>query len=97
MHSNFLSKPIGMEAFCLHPRPRCPLREVVTDLCPECKKGDLDFALDGDGRHHVSWEAVPATPAVYELRSSAMGGWWNIVWIEDTATPLWWKTFQQLA
>jgi hypothetical protein len=36
---------------------------VVTDLCPECKKGDLDFALDGDGRHHVSWEAVPCTHA----------------------------------
>jgi len=30
----------------------------VNNLCPECKKGDLDFALDGDGRWEIEWKAI---------------------------------------
>mmetsp|Transcript_2442 Transcript_2442/g.6133 ORF Transcript_2442/g.6133 Transcript_2442/m.6133 type:complete len:177 (+) Transcript_2442:1-531(+) len=32
----------------------------VDNLCPECKKGDLDFAREGhgDGRWDITWQAV---------------------------------------
>jgi len=30
----------------------------VDDLCPECKTGALDLALNGDGRWDISWVAV---------------------------------------
>jgi len=31
---------------------------VVADLCPECKTGDLDLAVSGDGRWNINWVAV---------------------------------------
>lgn len=30
----------------------------VKDLCPECKPGDVDFALNGDGRWKISMQAI---------------------------------------
>lgn len=30
----------------------------VTDRCPECSFGDLDFGMDGDGRWEISWRFV---------------------------------------
>ncbi|CAM9699042.1 unnamed protein product [Ectocarpus sp. 13 AM-2016] len=34
-------------------------KAYVTDRCPECLFGDLDFAADGDGRWDISWHFVP--------------------------------------
>lgn len=31
---------------------------AVNNLCPECKYGDVDFALNGDGRWRVEWKRV---------------------------------------
>lgn len=31
---------------------------AVNNLCPECKYGDIDFALNGDGRWKVEWKRV---------------------------------------
>lgn len=31
---------------------------TVNNLCPECKHGDLDFALNGDGRWKIQWKVV---------------------------------------
>ena len=31
---------------------------AVNNLCPECKTGDIDFALNGDGRWKVNWKVV---------------------------------------
>lgn len=31
---------------------------AVNNLCPECKYGDIDFALNGDGRWKVNWKRV---------------------------------------
>ena len=31
---------------------------AVNNLCPECKYGDIDFAMNGDGRWKVEWKRV---------------------------------------
>jgi len=31
---------------------------VIADVCPECKWGDIDLALNGDGRWEIDWHAV---------------------------------------
>lgn len=31
----------------------------VTDKCPECAPGDLDFSQAGDGRWEIEWHFVP--------------------------------------
>jgi hypothetical protein len=31
---------------------------AVNNLCPECKYGDVDFAMNGDGRWKVEWKRV---------------------------------------
>lgn len=32
---------------------------VIVDRCPECKYGDIDLSMAGDGRWKVSWRVVP--------------------------------------
>ncbi|CAN0109294.1 unnamed protein product, partial [Hapterophycus canaliculatus] len=34
-------------------------KAYVTDRCPECAFGDLDFATAGDGRWDITWQFVP--------------------------------------
>ena len=31
---------------------------AINNLCPECRHGDIDFALNGDGRWKVNWKVV---------------------------------------
>lgn len=35
----------------------------VSDKCPECKWGDLDFSKSGDGRWEISWKFIPCPGA----------------------------------
>ncbi|XP_045215076.2 uncharacterized protein LOC123565273 [Mercenaria mercenaria] len=45
----------------------------VKDICPECKPGDVDFAVEGDGRWKVSMKAVQCPVAgliEYKLQGS---------------------------
>lgn len=47
---------------------------AVTDLCPECKPGDLDQARAGDGRWQINWYPVQCnvtnTPFWYSFQGS---------------------------
>lgn len=36
-------------------------KAYVSDKCPECKNGDLDFSESGDGRWEISWKFVPCS------------------------------------
>lgn len=36
---------------------------AINNLCPECKTGDLDFALNGDGRWRIEWKVVDCKSA----------------------------------
>lgn len=31
---------------------------IITDECPKCKYGDIDFAMNGDGRWKIEWYQV---------------------------------------
>ena len=35
-----------------------PIYATVDNLCPECKFGDIDFGLGGDGRWQINWDFV---------------------------------------
>lgn len=47
---------------------------LVSNLCPECKAGDLDQEIAGDGRWKIEWHpvqcAVGSTPFVYSFQGS---------------------------
>jgi hypothetical protein len=36
---------------------------AINNLCPECRHGDIDFAVNGDGRWKVEWQVVPCDVA----------------------------------
>jgi hypothetical protein len=36
-----------------------PLFATIDNLCPECKFGDIDMGLGGDGRWRINWDFVP--------------------------------------
>lgn len=36
-------------------------KAYVSDKCPECQHGDLDFSESGDGRWEISWKFVPCS------------------------------------
>jgi len=35
-----------------------PIFATVDNLCPECKFGDVDFGLGGDGRWKINWDFI---------------------------------------
>jgi len=35
-----------------------PIFATIDNLCPECKNGDVDIGLSGDGRWQSTWEFV---------------------------------------
>ena len=39
-----------------------PIFATIDNLCPECKHGDVDLGLGGDGRWQSSWEFVNCQP-----------------------------------
>jgi len=40
-------------------KPPRSLFATVDNLCPECRSGDIDLGLEGDGIWRVNWEFVP--------------------------------------
>ena len=40
-----------------------PYNGTIDNLCPECKFGDVDFGMRGDGRWKITWEFVPCAEA----------------------------------
>lgn len=44
------------------PPPQQWQEATVTNLCPECKYGDIDFGKSGDGRWEIEWYWVDENP-----------------------------------
>ena len=40
-----------------------PIYATIDNLCPECKYGDVDFGLGGDGRWQINWDFVDCNAA----------------------------------
>jgi hypothetical protein len=40
-----------------------PIYAVVDNECPECRHGDVDMGLGGDGRWRIAWEYVSCDEA----------------------------------
>jgi hypothetical protein len=40
-----------------------PFFATIDNLCPECKHGDIDFGLSGDGRWLVHWDFIECQEA----------------------------------
>ncbi|BDA51120.1 hypothetical protein COCOBI_17-3400 [Coccomyxa sp. Obi] len=63
---------------------------IVNNICPECKSGDLDQNIDGDGRWRIEWYAVPCnvgdTKMRYELVVKTY--WWIAIVISNTRIPV---------
>jgi hypothetical protein len=36
-----------------------PIYAIIDNECPECKFGDIDMGLNGDGRWRITWDFVP--------------------------------------
>lgn len=57
-----------------NPVPLTTQYVLVSNLCPECKAGDLDQEIAGDGRWTIEWYpvqcAVGSTPLVYSFQGS---------------------------
>jgi len=45
---------------------------TIDNLCPECKSGDVDLGLGGDGRWQSSWEFVSCGRRRRRLRGSGL-------------------------
>jgi hypothetical protein len=50
-----------------------PLYATIDNLCPECKSGDIDLGLQGDGRFLVNWEFVDCAQ-VPKVRTRSLRG-----------------------
>jgi hypothetical protein len=51
-----------------------PMYAVIDNLCPECKYGDLDLGVGGDGRWGIEWDFVDCETKLAEGESSDDGG-----------------------
>jgi len=45
-----------------------PIYATIDNECPECKFGDLDLGMDGDGRFQIEWEFFPCESIPYPHR-----------------------------
>lgn len=49
-----------------------PVFATVDNECPECKHGDIDLGLSGDGRWNINWEYISCSEIPHRsLRGSA--------------------------
>ena len=46
-----------------------PVFATIDNLCPECKDGDVDLGLGGDGRWRVQWDFISCDEARRNHRS----------------------------
>ncbi|BFZ23916.1 hypothetical protein BsWGS_26955 [Bradybaena similaris] len=62
----------------------------VKDLCPECKTGDVDFALNGDGRWDISIQAVQCPVGNTKIQYSFQGSnqWYVKVQVRNSRIPI---------
>jgi len=62
-----------------------PLYATIDNLCPECKSGDIDLGLQGDGRFLVNWEFVDCAQ-VPKVRTRSLRGSLDIPNIPDISS-----------
>lgn len=56
--------------------------------CPECKEGDLDFSMSGDGRWDVEWKFVECPGEDLSFVSPSANPWYMKVQPRGTKTPV---------
>merc|ERR1719174_3022239 len=65
---------------------------IVNNLCPECHRGDLDFALAGDGRwSDLRWKAVPCAGSFFSAFGFLLQGsneWYLKVAVKRSKFPV---------
>jgi expansin (peptidoglycan-binding protein) len=62
----------------------------IKDLCPECKAGDVDLALNGDGRWNIQIQAVQCPVGNTKIQYSFQGSnpWYVKVQIRNARIPI---------
>ncbi|CAN0259808.1 unnamed protein product, partial [Pylaiella littoralis] len=60
----------------------------VSDKCPECVEGDLDFGISGDGRLLVDWKLVPCPGESTSFHFEGSNGYYWKVQVRGTETPV---------
>ncbi|XP_059142652.1 expansin-YoaJ-like [Physella acuta] len=62
----------------------------VKDLCPECKEGDVDLALNGDGRWDVTIQAVQCPVGASTIQYTFQGSnpWYLKLQIRNARIPI---------
>ncbi|XP_059142651.1 expansin-YoaJ-like [Physella acuta] len=62
----------------------------VKDLCPECKEGDVDLALNGDGRWDVTIRAVQCPVGASTIQYTFQGSnpWYLKLQIRNARIPI---------
>lgn len=65
------------------------MKVIVKDLCPECKKGDLDFAINGDGRWNIKWKAIKCSVNQgIQFMFEGSNRWYIKLQVRNTAIPI---------
>jgi expansin (peptidoglycan-binding protein) len=59
----------------------------VSDRCPECKSGDLDFGISGDGRWKITWKFVPCKAASMSFKFEGSNPYYYKVQIRGLSSP----------
>jgi len=63
-----------------------PLYGTVDNECPECKHGDIDLGLAGDGRWNINWEYISCNEIPHRsLRGNRFS------FMEKKLNLAWWK------
>ncbi|CAM9496123.1 unnamed protein product, partial [Scytosiphon promiscuus] len=60
----------------------------ITDKCPECSWGDLDFSKSGDGRWDIKWEFVPCPGESISFKFEGSNQWYWKIQPQGTKTPV---------
>eukprot|EP00752_Nemacystus_decipiens_P013639 g12092.t1 len=60
----------------------------ISDRCPECKPGDLDFSMSGDGRWEIEWEFVPCPGESITFQFEGSNAYYWKIQPRGTRTPV---------
>ncbi|CAM9495915.1 unnamed protein product, partial [Scytosiphon promiscuus] len=60
----------------------------ITDQCPECSTGDLDFSVSGDGRWDIEWEFVACPGESISFKFEGSNQWYWKLQPQGTKTPV---------
>uniref|UniRef100_A0A2C9LCA8 Expansin-like EG45 domain-containing protein n=1 Tax=Biomphalaria glabrata TaxID=6526 RepID=A0A2C9LCA8_BIOGL len=62
----------------------------VKDMCPVCHEGDVDFALDGDGRWNITMQAVqcPVGSSTIQYAFQGSNAWYIKLQIRNARIPI---------